>query len=148
FFQAANSEKLKWENLKHPNVLPFLGTALFEDIFFLVSEFAEYGDIICYLGMENGPILRLLYEVSDAIKYLHVELQKAHCDIKPDNILVTRTRRALLCDFATVKGDGAGSSANSASQRSALYLSPECLEDNKTRTTASDMWAFGISIAQ
>lgn len=86
--------------------------------------------------------------MSDAIRYLHVQLQKVHYDIKPDNILVTHIKQALLCDFATVKGDGAGSSANSKNQRTLLYLSPECLEGSTTRTTESDMWAFGISIAQ
>lgn len=48
-----------------------------------------------------------------------------------------------------MKHDGASSSANSASQRTVLYLSPECLVGkNITRTTASDIWAFGITIAQ
>ncbi|KAG8901406.1 hypothetical protein FRC00_007332 [Tulasnella sp. 408] len=108
-------------------MLPFLGAAILEDTYFLVSQFAEHRDIIEYLQKEEGPALRLLYEISDAIRYLHVELRRVHCDIKPDNILVTRTRQALLCDFATVKHDGASSSANSASQRTVLYLSPECL---------------------
>ncbi|KAG8931102.1 hypothetical protein FRC00_000894 [Tulasnella sp. 408] len=59
--KAANSEKLKWEQLTHPNVLPFLGTSLYEDTFFLVSKFAEYGDIIHYLEIEKeGPTLRLV----------------------------------------------------------------------------------------
>ncbi|KAG8922680.1 hypothetical protein FRC01_013736 [Tulasnella sp. 417] len=99
---------------------------MFEDKFFLVSKFAEYGDIIRYLRTrKDGQILRLL--------------EMVHCDIKPDNILLTGDEKALPCDFATVKGDGAASSANSASQRTALYLSPECLEGDTTRTTVSDM---------
>ncbi|KAG8918898.1 hypothetical protein FRC01_001592, partial [Tulasnella sp. 417] len=121
-----------------------------EGQFYMVSEFAAKGNVIHYLeNDETASVLALIRDSAAAIEYLHVQRGLVHGDIKPTNILVSWDGRALLCDFSTVKANGDDSSANSKPRRSIPYLSPECLVDmQRPRTTETDMWAFGICIAQ
>ncbi len=49
-------EALVWRNLKHPNVLPFLGvsTELFVPSFCLISPWMENGNIMSFLAVNPG----------------------------------------------------------------------------------------------
>ncbi|KAG8992542.1 hypothetical protein FRB90_000975 [Tulasnella sp. 427] len=145
-----NSEREKWRSLRHPNILRILGTANFQGSYCLVSELVPNGNVVDYIRKHpQAPVLGLIRDVAAAVEYLHVQCGLVHGDIKPTNMLVTAEGRALLCDFATVKRSGDDSSSNSRNKKSALYLSPEILAlVAERRTKASDMWAFGISVAQ
>src|SRR5262249_49495572 len=43
-------------------------------------------------------VLRLAEQIADALTFLH-QRKLAHCDLKPSNVLLTQTGRALLLDF-------------------------------------------------
>ncbi|KAG8989667.1 hypothetical protein FRB90_002121, partial [Tulasnella sp. 427] len=145
-----NSERRKWSTLQHPNILAIIGTTDVYGGYCLVSKFVPNGNVVDYLRKQpEAPVLRLIRDTAAAVKYLHATCNMVHGDIKPSNILVTAQGQALLCDFATVKRSGDDSSSNSRRCKSTVYLSPEILDYSELRRTkASDMWAFGISVAQ
>jgi serine/threonine-protein kinase 11 len=94
-------------------------------------------------------VLSIVRQVADALRYLH-RRGYVHQDIKPGNILVDRTGRALLADF------GIGHSFVSAAMvvGSPAYQAPEALDDAAAAAAAAaepqkeDVWALGVTLFQ
>ncbi|KZT40568.1 kinase-like protein [Sistotremastrum suecicum HHB10207 ss-3] len=131
-----------WVKLDHKYILPFLGTCVCNDKFFLVSPWADYGNAMDFLKSKpKANRLKIIRQVAEAVSYLHnLEPILTHGDLKPQNVLISRTRKVLLCDFGlgmldnmtftpTMQGGTAG------------FQAPEVLAGN-ARTTATDVWAF------
>ncbi len=108
-FKEFEKELNIFANVRHPYILGFYGATLSEPRFGLVLEYCELGNIEVFLKkykLENGEVypysekLRILFEVSTAIQYLH-ELQPPiiHRDIKCENVLVTKNFESRLMDF-------------------------------------------------
>ncbi|KAG8901504.1 hypothetical protein FRC00_006726 [Tulasnella sp. 408] len=111
-----------WEQLQHDHLLKFIGT------------------------LEQHGRFYLLRETADAITYLHGE-KVIHGDIKGDNILISSSGSALLCDFGLSKKEGSYTSSGQKGAGSTPWTSPEVLS-GATRGTQSDIYAFGITIAE
>ncbi|KAK0193254.1 kinase-like domain-containing protein [Armillaria mellea] len=150
-------EALVWRNLKHPNVLPFLGvsTKLFVPSFCLISPWMENGNIMNFLAANPGhDRLVSIKEVASGMAYLHsLDLPIVHADIRGVNILVTDDYRCCLADFGlalAVEMQAPGSSALTLSG-SIRWLAPEVLDirlfDPKY-ITARDMYAFGCTVIE
>ncbi|KAF9011554.1 hypothetical protein BDZ89DRAFT_963934, partial [Hymenopellis radicata] len=79
-------EALVWRQLRHRNVLPFLGVSndLFAPSFCLISPWMENGNIMSFL--ERHPAhdrLQAICEISQGISYLHIlDPRIIHGDIK------------------------------------------------------------------
>ena len=93
-----------------------------------------------YFMGDRRDAMRILRDISGALHYIH-NLNVVHNDVKPANILYSRERGAVLCDF--------GLSTKSASQPSAggtpYYVPPEFI-GRKLRGPPSDVWALGITM--
>jgi serine/threonine-protein kinase 11 len=137
---------------RHPNILQLIevlhlpGT----DEVYLVLEYADNG---C-LGpitqkLPQHSVMSIIKQIAQALQYLH-EAGYVHQDIKPSNILIDRTGRAVLADF------GIGHSFVSASMvvGSPAYQAPEALDDaygseDKVETPEKeDVWALGVTLYQ
>lgn len=88
-----------------------------------------------------------LYETADALAYLH-RSGVIHGDVKAMNILVSDQARALLCDFGLTKFATSGTSTALKSAGSPRWQSPELWESNSSKTYQSDVYAFGMTIAE
>jgi len=89
--------------LEHPNIVEFMGA--FEDAenVHLLMEYADGGDLkqkIQRGPLEEGVIIRVLYQLLQAVAYIH-ERNIVHKDIKPDNILLDAHENVKLGDFGT-----------------------------------------------
>ncbi|KAG8992853.1 hypothetical protein FRB93_002175 [Tulasnella sp. JGI-2019a] len=94
--------------------------------------------------------LRMLSDVAEGLAYLHAfKPTVCHGDIKGDNVLVNGSDRALLCDYGLEKVEGVqeGLTTSHGFKRSMRWCSPELFED-RPKTTASDMWAFGCLVVE
>lgn len=139
---------------KHKYVVQLFGS--FEDIknIYIVMEFMETGDLYTKMTVEGGRFDKkqtALYamDILKGIEFLQSH-NVIHCDIKPENLLLTKEGRVKICDFgfAVVVGekDGSGYSGVSTSCLGTLdYLSPEMLETHEYNNT-TDIWAVGILI--
>ncbi|KAK0204824.1 kinase-like domain-containing protein [Desarmillaria ectypa] len=128
-------EALVWRNLKHPNVLPFLGvsTEPFAPSFCLISPWMQNGNIMSFLATNPAnDRLTSIKEVANGMAYLHsLDLPIVHADIRGANILVTDGYRCCLYGFGlalTVETQAPGSPALALSG-SIRWLAPEVLDN-------------------
>ena len=85
--------------------------------------------------------------MAQAVAYLH-SLNIVHGDIKGDNILVSDCIDALLCDFGLAKVESTDTSVALQGSGSSRWRSLELLRDDSAKTFASDIWAFGMTMAE
>lgn len=92
------------EMLKHPHILPLLDVGFYNNVPYLVSEYAPQGSLQDRLD-RRGPkpmsvqkMLAILSQVGQALQFAH-DQNVIHRDIKPDNILFNAKGEALLADF-------------------------------------------------
>ncbi|KAF2000501.1 kinase-like protein [Amniculicola lignicola CBS 123094] len=85
---------------------------------------------------------RIWAHATSALVYLHNEKIIKHCDIKPQNILLSDDHRTgKLCDF----GDARNINEVVKSGGTHFYIAPEFLLSGET-SAASDIWALGITM--
>ncbi|KIO27224.1 hypothetical protein M407DRAFT_73464 [Tulasnella calospora MUT 4182] len=136
-----------WRRLKHPHVLEFLGTYKPEAHIYFVSPFAKNGTLLEYVSARPGiNRVRLLWETSDAVDYLHRE-NVVHGDIKASNLLISDNGHVLLCDFGLAKPTHAQTSTALKGAGTLRWQSPE-LWNNEPRSFGSDVYAFAMTIVE
>lgn len=153
-----------WGKLSHPFILAFLGIFECRGHLYLISPFIQRGCLPAYLeahpNADRQRLVRLqrprfrlrrqgilqIHEIVDGLAYLH-DQSTVHGDIKGANILVSHYHHALLCDFGLAKMADARTSSSLAGAGSLRWQAPE-LFDRTSRTAMSDMYAFGITIAE
>lgn len=72
----------------------------------LRMELADHGDLFEWLSRRQlpAPLKCIMIELYSALVYLH-DKGIAHCDVKPDNLLVFSGGHIKLCDFGNAKCD-------------------------------------------
>ncbi|KAL2133702.1 hypothetical protein VTI74DRAFT_1878 [Chaetomium olivicolor] len=95
-------------------------------------------------------IYRIMYELADAVNYLHNKSIK-HKDIKPENILLYREGSAaevtpLITDFGVSKVFTKDARTN-YTLSTMIYLAPEQW-DRKSSTLKADVWQLGCCFAE
>ena len=83
---------------------------------------------------------RILRDIASALSYVHGK-HKTHNDIKPANILYSRDRGAVLCDF----GLSTPASEPATAGGTPYYVPPEFI-GQRSRGAASDVWALGVTM--
>lgn len=151
------------QKFDHPNILK-LKEVLHDKASqeaYLVLEYAEKGSLATIIdrGIElsRDAIFSVIKQVTTAMKYLH-DREFVHQDIKPGNILIDGTGRAVLADF------GIGHTFQSSGMviGSPAFQAPEALDDDiwgdeedgesssysETNPQKEDVWALGITLYQ
>lgn len=111
----------------------------------LVFEYAErtlLTDLVQFpSGMEVRTVKKLIYQLAKAVAYCH-ERGIIHRDIKPQNVLLTRSGVVKLCDFGFARHlDQSPQYTEYVSTR--WYRAPELLLGEKQYGTGVDIWALG-----
>ncbi|KAK7740616.1 hypothetical protein SLS62_011057 [Diatrype stigma] len=89
---------------------------------------------------DRTDAIRILRDIAGALNYVH-QKKRIHNDIKPANILYSRNRGAVLCDFGlSTRTVDAGSNGGTP-----YYIPPEYI-GAKLRGAASDVWALGVTM--
>lgn len=102
---------------RHPNIVQFLGYV--DTPFMIVMEFLPMGDLKMYWaqrrGMSRGHKVTVCIDVLRALAYLHNRKPTSiiHRDVKPTNVLITKSGVAKLTDFGLSRVLGSDSKANS-----------------------------------
>ncbi|KDQ09993.1 hypothetical protein BOTBODRAFT_36611 [Botryobasidium botryosum FD-172 SS1] len=153
--RRAEREMKVWKRLRHPNVLPFIGSVVLESTstFYMVAPWMENGDLGQYLKLNpDADYVALLAQVAAGLEYLHTsDPVVVHGDLKAANILVSDVGEACIADFGLsdmviesnefdAKSNGYSSAwKNGGNPR---WQAPELFLDYK-RTTQSDIFAYG-----
>ncbi|KLO15216.1 kinase-like protein [Schizopora paradoxa] len=101
-------EVLLWRQLKHPNLLEFIGIC--KDALpspAIVSPWMENGNVLQFVKTQSiEKKLHLLSQVANALAYLHsYNPVVVHQDIRCANILVNEYHEAVLSDFGLSRLD-------------------------------------------
>ena len=117
----------------------------------LVMELMECNLTKLLENYQNIPMyvkLSILQDVSRAICYLHtLNPPMIHCDLNSDNILLTTSLVAKVCDFGVMKEVSPLSSERLTQvPGTAHFTSPETHEDNPHYGLPLDVFSFGCVI--
>lgn len=83
---------------------------------------------------------RVLRDIASALSHIH-RRELVHNDIKPGNILYSRERGAVVCDF----GLSTPTNNSPSGGGTPYYLPPEFI-GTKARGPPSDVWALGVTM--
>jgi serine/threonine-protein kinase 11 len=136
--------------IHHPNIIPFREALHVHPskTVYLVTLFADCGTLesVIRAGVLTPPITRYIFRNAGlGLSYLH-SLKIVHQDVKPGNILLSKSGGVYLSDFGM---------SHSFDQTltvfgTPLYHAPEVL-DIQTRASRNwpekqDVWSFGITL--
>lgn len=143
FLQEARSAA----NLTHPNIVTVYDFGIDADEAFIVMELADGQDIKTIL--QSGRIfsidecLDLGIQICNGLGYAH-RAGIVHCDVKPQNIILTRDNIAKITDFGIARAVSTTSAAESSEVvwGSPHYMAPE-LADGAIPTPQADVYSIG-----
>lgn len=150
FLKRFQQEAHAAANLAHPNIVTVhdIGQDAYKH--FIVMEFVEgqtLKEIMRSYNEEPMPISRtldLMIQVCNGIGYAH-RANLVHCDVKPQNIIVTVDERVKVADFGIARAISGATQQQQVSQvwGTPQYFSPEQAAGDPP-TPASDVYAIGI----
>ncbi|KAL0064041.1 Rho guanine nucleotide exchange factor [Marasmius tenuissimus] len=148
-------EAIVWKQLKHPNLLPFMGMYYLDDareLLALVSPWMEKGNLTQYLkevrGKDDVDYLSLAYYIAAGLEYLHGK-EIAHGDLKGPNILIDAYGSPRIGDFGMSRVAASHTlkllpSIDRGSLGTTRWLAPELMFADLPRpSTRGDIYAYG-----
>lgn len=146
------SELTLLTSLSHPNIMRLHEILQVRDsgTIYIVTDFAECGSLEAILQHhDNLPLHIAQYifkEIATGIAYLH-SLRIVHQDVKPGNVLLTKSGRVFLSDF----GMSHSFETEAAVFGTPFYQAPEVLDSVDVPACErgkEDIWALGITLFQ
>lgn len=147
--KAIEEEAVALVNLRHPNVVLFMGFVHEPDRLWIVTEYCSRGSVRDILDDEqmqlsHSRILKFALGAARGLAYLHGQDPCVlHLDLKTSNILISSGWDTKLADF------GLSRTADSAQEGNftgtTQYCAPEILASN-IFGTAADVYALGICL--
>lgn len=140
------------ERLSHPNVVSVLEVCRDRDGLCLVMEYVD-GPTLAVL-VRTGPLpagvaIHVARELLAGLGYLHAarlpgrQFGLAHCDIAPENVLLSRAGAVKIADFGTARElSGPDARPRVLKTATASYVSPEQLNEQRV-DGRSDLFAVG-----
>lgn len=133
--------------MNHPNIIRIHEVIYQPDQIYVVMDLCEGGDLLSYIVDTNSPYplgcRRILKEIVEGLIYIH-EHKVLHCDIKPENILLTKDYTVKIADFGSSFDLVSKTKNRKMMSGTLLYIAPEVLKDLAKVTTKADMWSLGI----
>lgn len=136
--------------LAHPHIVAVIDVGVAGDLYYMAMEYHPGGDLKAKIkkGLGQKASIRILKEIASALDYA----QKngfVHRDIKPDNILFSRSGSAVLSDFGIARASDGGTqlTATGAVVGTPHYMSPEQAQ-GKPVDGRSDLYSLGIMFYQ
>ncbi|MCG6154321.1 serine/threonine-protein kinase [Rubinisphaera margarita] len=137
--------------IEHPNVVRCYAVGEHKGIYFAALEFIDgpsMQDWIKKLGtLEVGDAVHITIVCAQALGHAH-KMNLIHRDIKPDNILVTKTGMVKVADLGLAKAvdDDQSMTQSGTGMGTPLYMPPEQARNAKYVDQRSDIYALGCTL--
>jgi len=148
FLQEFAREAALMRDLRHPNVVQFIGATMDEPDICIITEYMSKGSLYHLL---HDPKVAISWEIVrkialDAAKgmaYLHLRTPAIiHRDLKSHNLLVDDSWKVKVCDFGLSK-IAVDQQATMTACGTPCWTAPEILR-NARYTTKADVFSYGI----
>ncbi len=131
--------------LSHENLAALYELVSNDDVHYITMELID-GEPFDYRVRDHPADMEsVLRQLARGIDYLHVH-DVLHRDLKPDNVLVDRTGRAVILDFGLAVSHSPGIDDTRAAG-TPRYMAPEARRSVEL-TGAADWWSFGTILYQ
>lgn len=149
FVERFHREVRVMGKLDHPNIVKLLAAGEDHGFIYLAMELLEGGSVGGWLGklgkMTVGDAALVAKACGAGLQYAH-ELGLIHRDVKPDNLLLSKTGTVKLADLGLAKAadDGEnGLTQTGVGIGTPLYAAPEQARDAKHVDGRSDLYSLG-----
>jgi tRNA A-37 threonylcarbamoyl transferase component Bud32 len=136
--------------LEHPNVVHIYEVNQTDKIWYIAMELLEGGNLR-ELVKANGPLdmvraCQLAAEAGEALDYAH-GAGIVHRDVKPANLMLTRSGRCKLTDFGLARIDDENDPFHLGTENvgTPLYAAPELSRGNAAQSSA-DIYSLGCTV--
>ncbi|MCH7958815.1 MAG: SUMF1/EgtB/PvdO family nonheme iron enzyme [Candidatus Hydrogenedentes bacterium] len=136
--------------LNHPNIVTIYGVGRFEDTFYIAMEYVE-GMALDALIAKKGKVdvrraVEIARDAAEALAEAHAH-GIVHRDIKPQNIMLTKTGRVKVMDFGLARANYENTQLTSSgtSMGTPHYMAPEQWMDSKVDGRA-DIFSLGVTL--
>ena len=147
FVERFRREAQSAANLNHPNIVSLYDYGSDEGTNFIVMEFID-GQPLSEVIADQGPLMperaaEIAHDVATALERAHAS-GLVHRDIKPGNIMVTKSGETKVTDFGIARALDADQSMTQTGMvmGTAAYLSPEQAQGNPV-DARSDIYSLG-----
>ncbi len=135
------------KNLRHPNILLFMGAGTKGPSYFIVTEFCDSGNLFELLHHYSNYELsweerrRIALEIARGMNYLHsFQPPIVHRDLKSMNVLLDKNLQVKIADFGSSKFLDVSMSKQKGTFQ---WMAPEVIRTN-TYTEKADVFSYGI----
>ncbi|WP_003541065.1 Stk1 family PASTA domain-containing Ser/Thr kinase [Desulfotomaculum nigrificans] len=133
-------------SLSHPNIVSIYDVGQENDAHYLVMEYVD-GESLKELIRREAPlapgrVVQIGRQIAEALEHAH-ENNIIHRDVKPHNILITKTGRAKLTDFGIAQASAATVTHTDTIVGSVHYISPEQAK-GEPAGPKSDIYSLGV----
>ena len=147
FVERFRREAQSAAGLSHPNIVSIYDRGRSEDgAYYIAMEYVPRGtlkDRISRDGaLEPGMAAGVALQIADALQAAH-ESGVIHRDIKPQNVLITKTGDIKVTDFGIARATSSLLTATSAVLGTAGYMSPEQAMGEPVGQ-GSDLYSLGV----
>ncbi len=144
-----------WAQVRHENIIRLLDFHRTDDNLYFVMEMANgrdlfYGVVQHYAGNDprgysESDTVKIMSQILSAIRFLHLR-KIVHCDLKPDNVLVTVedgqvTIKLADWGYAQIISDEQGYLTSRLG--TVNYMAPEIMA-RQAYNQSADIWSCGI----
>lgn len=152
FRQRFHQEAKAAANLIHPNIVTVYDFGYDGERLFIVMEYVPGGTLAQRIRQAGRiPVqeaLRLMVQACAGVGFAH-RAGLVHCDIKPQNFLVTPSGRLKVADFGIAR---ALASIHEGERQEVVWGSPQYMAPEVTRgmppTAAADVYGLGVVLYQ
>jgi serine/threonine-protein kinase len=138
-------------SLVHANIVQIHEVGHIDGVYFIVQEYVQGMNLRQWIARNGTPDLRLALIVmcqAAAALTKAAEHGIVHRDVKPENIMLTRSGEVKVADFGLAripgKGEGVDLTQAGMTMGTPLYMSPEQVQGAKL-DPRSDLYSLGVT---